>query len=97
MPVPKRKTSKARRDQRQSTKFIRPHAITACSNCNHPLVPHEVCSQCGFYKGRKIMTTKLERNLKRGESRRVQQAKKMAGQTQEQDGHSSGSEQSDAR
>lgn len=81
MPVPKRKTSKARRDQRASTKFIRPQAITKCLNCEHPINPHQVCFECGFYKGKKIMTTKLERAIKRGEVRRAQQAK--AGQMQE--------------
>ncbi len=72
MPVPKRKTSKARRDQRSSSKYIRPQAITGCLNCSAPLAPHTVCSECGFYKGKKILITKLERTLKRGESRRVQ-------------------------
>lgn len=80
MPVPKRKTSKARRDQRSSTKFIRPQAITACANCENPLTPHSACDSCGFYKGKKVMTTKLERTLKRGETRR---AKQQAMQAQE--------------
>lgn len=75
MPVPKRKTSKSRRDSRSSTKFIRPHAITQCLNCEHPLNPHEICKQCGHYKGRKILTTKLERALKRSEVRSAIQAK----------------------
>lgn len=76
MPVPKRKTSKARRDQRQSTKFIRPQALTACVNCEHALLPHQACAHCGFYKGKKVLVTKLERTLKRGETRRTAQAKK---------------------
>jgi large subunit ribosomal protein L32 len=75
MPVPKRKTSKARRDQRQSTKFLRPHAITFCTNCSEPLVPHIVCAHCGFYKGRKIIATKGERTVKRVEIARERQAK----------------------
>ena len=69
MPVPKRKTSKARRDKRQSTKFIRVAAVTACQNCASPLNPHVACAQCGFYKGVKVLTTKLERAIKRGEAR----------------------------
>lgn len=75
MPVPKRKTSKARRDQRSSTKFIRPQAITACLNCSAALSPHQACAECGFYKGRKVLTTKIERVLKRGEARQALQAK----------------------
>ncbi len=72
MPVPKRKTSKSRRDKRQSTKFLRPQAITMCNNCGHPLLPHQACESCGFYKGIKVITTKRDRLVKRGEVRQVQ-------------------------
>ncbi len=73
MAVPKRKTSKSRRDSRHSTRFIRPQAITACDNCSKPLVPHCACDGCGFYKGSKVLRTKVERTLKRGETKRAQQ------------------------
>jgi large subunit ribosomal protein L32 len=73
MPVPKRKTSKSRRDKRSSGKFIRPQAITYCANCQDPLSTHQACPACGYYKGRKVMNTKLERTLKRSESRRPEQ------------------------
>ena len=75
MPVPKRKTSKARRDQRSSTKFIRPKSLAECGNCAKPLAPHTACFECGFYKGVKVLRTKGERTLTRGETRRVQEAK----------------------
>ncbi len=78
MPVPKRKTSKSRRDKRSSTWFIRPKAIIECDNCSKPLSPHVACAECGFYKGAKVLRTKAERILKRGESKRAQQAKKQA-------------------
>ncbi len=87
MPVPKRKTSKARRDQRSSGKFIRPQAITSCSNCAAPLSTHTACASCGFYKGRKVLTTKLDRALKRGEERRVAQAKMAQQQPESHEGH----------
>ena len=74
MPVPKRKTSKRRRDQRSSTRFIRVKAIAKCSNCEHPLPPHSACTQCGFYKGKKVIATKLDRVLKRGELKKAHQA-----------------------
>lgn len=89
MPVPKRKTSKARRDLRHSTRFIRPQAITGCANCNAPLNPHVACSECGFYKGRKIMKTKLDRSIKRGEVRKVRESKVQTKQAQDADQNSS--------
>lgn len=78
MPVPKRKTSKARRDKRSANKHIRPQAVTRCLQCEYPLSPHQACMQCGFYKGKKVLSTKLERALKRGESRSAQKAQQPA-------------------
>ncbi len=70
MPVPKRKTSKSRRDMRSACKFLRPQSFAACSNCTEPLLPHIICANCGYYKGRKVLVTKLDRALKRGETRK---------------------------
>ena len=69
MPVPKRKVSRARRDKRQANKGIKPQAFATCLNCVNPIAPHQVCIHCGFYKGKKILVTKTERALKRGEVR----------------------------
>lgn len=81
MPVPKRKTSKSRRDMRQSTKFIRPQAITTCKQCNEPTLPHQVCVECGHYKGRKVLTTKNDRDVQRMQTRAAA-AQKSAGKNQ---------------
>ncbi|MBY0109784.1 MAG: 50S ribosomal protein L32 [Candidatus Babeliaceae bacterium] len=90
MPVPKRKTSKRRRDQRQSTKFIRPQAITSCKQCNEPTLPHQVCTECGYYKGRKVLTTKNDRGLQRDQIRAAAAQKAAAKNSQDHshnDGH----------
>ena len=52
MAVPKRKTSKARRNTRRSavSKLEMP-AMSVCSNCGAFKAPHKVCKQCGYYKG----------------------------------------------
>jgi large subunit ribosomal protein L32 len=72
MPVPKRKTSKSRRDKRQSCKFVRPKALTECTNCKEPLNAHQACGRCGYYKGRKIFATKLDRTLRKKAAGRAQ-------------------------
>jgi large subunit ribosomal protein L32 len=69
MPVPKRKTSKSRRDMRQANKGLKPATITMCKECGAAMMPHQACSQCGFYKGRKIFATKVDRTLMRAESK----------------------------
>lgn len=69
MPVPKRKRSRARRDSRFANKFIKTKAFAECANCQDVIVPHTVCTKCGFYKGEKIMKTKLDRAVTRADVR----------------------------
>lgn len=54
MAVPKRKTSKARRDKRRAQHKIESPRVNACPNCNAPKRPHHVCPTCGTYKGREV-------------------------------------------
>jgi large subunit ribosomal protein L32 len=54
---------------RQSTKFIRPQAVATCKQCNEPTLPHQVCVECGYYKGRKVINTKNERGMQRMQTR----------------------------
>lgn len=65
MPVPKRKRSRARRDSRFANKGIKVKALATCAQCKEAVMPHQVCLNCGYYKGRKIMVTKAERGTKR--------------------------------
>ncbi|MCX7776207.1 MAG: 50S ribosomal protein L32 [Rectinemataceae bacterium] len=55
MAVPKFKTSKARTRRRRSINMkLTAPTIVHCSNCGNPVLPHRVCSKCGFYRGRQI-------------------------------------------
>lgn len=65
MPVPKRKRSRARRDKRFANKGIEETAFALCSHCNHSLVPHQACIECGYYKGVKVLKTKADRSVER--------------------------------
>ena len=67
MPVPKRKTSKRRRNNRNANKCLKPGAVMSCLTCNNPVAPHQVCMECGYYKGKKIIETKADRREKRGQ------------------------------
>lgn len=80
MPVPKRKRSKSRRDKRFANKGLEVKTFTACPQCAAPTMPHQVCATCGFYKGVKIMATKLDRNIKRVETRQAQAQSKQQSQ-----------------
>ncbi|KKP35543.1 MAG: 50S ribosomal protein L32 [candidate division TM6 bacterium GW2011_GWF2_32_72] len=65
MPVPKRKTSKSRRDKRHANKGIDVKNVPTCSHCGDAVQQHAACSACGYYRGKKVMATKNDRLEKR--------------------------------
>ena len=54
MAVPKKKTSKARRDKRRAQHGIESPRVNVCPTCQQPKLPHRVCPTCKTYKGREI-------------------------------------------
>lgn len=74
MPVPKRKTSKRRRDQRHANNHLHVATITHCPNSGAPVMPHTVCLESGYYKGVKVMKTKQDRLEARSKKRDAQKA-----------------------
>lgn len=86
MPVPKRKRSHSRIAKAHANKGYKIKSFTECQNCKAVIKPHQVCAECGHYKGVKIMKTKVERAMARGEARKAKVARqqKDQGQTAEQ-------------
>jgi large subunit ribosomal protein L32 len=54
MAVPKRKTSKSRRDKRRATHKLSTPVVVECQQCHRPKRPHHVCPTCGTYRGREV-------------------------------------------
>jgi large subunit ribosomal protein L32 len=54
-PVPKKKTSKAKRDARRSHHALKAPTLVSCPQCKSPKPPHAVCPSCGYYDGRKVL------------------------------------------
>jgi len=84
MPVPKRKRSRARRDKRFANKGIKPIGFNTCSSCEATVSSHQICQNCGCYKGRKVMATKADRAVRRGEVSQAKQAAMQARAPQEE-------------
>ena len=55
MAVPKRKVSNARRDSRRAHWKLALPGMVKCPNCQEFKLPHRVCGNCGFYKGKEIV------------------------------------------
>ena len=56
MAVPKRKTSRARRDARRANHVAAGPTVGECPRCHSPKLPHRVCPNCGMYNGRQVVT-----------------------------------------
>ncbi len=57
MGVPKKRTSKMRRDRRRAAnnKISSPVQVIQCPKCKEPILPHRACKACGHYKGREVV------------------------------------------
>lgn len=57
MGVPKKRTSKMRRDRRRAAnnKVRTAVQVIQCAKCKEPVLPHRACKACGHYGGREVM------------------------------------------
>ncbi len=54
MPNPKRRHSKARTAKRRTHQVLQPTPLGECPQCHEMKRLHQVCSHCGYYKGRQV-------------------------------------------
>ncbi|NLN06298.1 MAG: 50S ribosomal protein L32 [Firmicutes bacterium] len=57
MAVPKRKTSKQRKNKRRTHWKLTVPGLVSCPQCHEPKLPHHVCVHCGYYKGEEVVET----------------------------------------
>ena len=55
MAVPKRKVSKQRRDKRRTHYKLTAPGLVECSHSHSLKLPHRVCKECGYYKGKEVL------------------------------------------
>ncbi|MDO4719680.1 MAG: 50S ribosomal protein L32 [Peptostreptococcaceae bacterium] len=56
MAVPKRKTAKsATRSRRAANMKVAAINTVECPQCHEQKLPHIVCPECGYYKGREVV------------------------------------------
>jgi large subunit ribosomal protein L32 len=61
MGLPKRRHSSSRRDKRRTHDKLSPPNISLCPQCHEPLLPHNICWNCGYYKGKEIIKVEEEK------------------------------------
>jgi large subunit ribosomal protein L32 len=58
MPVPKRRTSKSKRNKRRAHDALTAVNPSPCPQCGESRMPHHVCKHCGSYRGRELAEVK---------------------------------------
>jgi len=61
MAVPKKHKTRSGRNQRRSHDYLTASHLSVCQNCSFPAMPHEVCQNCGYYKGRQVLKIKTQK------------------------------------
>lgn len=60
MALPKRRISRARGRKRRAHDALVAVGRTPCSHCGETKLPHRVCPNCGFYRGREVVSKETE-------------------------------------
>ncbi len=56
MAVPKRKTSKQRKNKRRANSYrLNKVTVVECPQCHASKQPHRVCGECGYYKNKEVI------------------------------------------
>lgn len=55
MAVPKRRTSKTRRNKRRTHVKLSVKGMVPCSHCGEMKLSHHVCKHCGTYKDEEVV------------------------------------------
>ena len=59
MAVPKKKTSKSKKNMRRSHHHVPTPTVITCS-CGEAKLPHRICPSCGTYRDRQVLGTEDE-------------------------------------
>ncbi len=81
MAVPRHKHTRSSVGQRRMHLYITKAVLTICPKCKKPVLPHTVCKNCGFYKGREVINvlaelTKKERKAREKEIKAAEKEQK---------------------
>ncbi|HOK00790.1 MAG TPA: 50S ribosomal protein L32 [Candidatus Pacearchaeota archaeon] len=81
MAVPRSKHTKSRRNKRRIQSHLNSPSFALCSKCGSKTIPHTVCLNCGYYKGKEVINvleklTKKERKIREKEMAKKEKEEK---------------------
>jgi large subunit ribosomal protein L32 len=62
----KRRTKQSKRERASHFALVETN-LTTCSHCKRRILPHHICPNCGYYRGREVvkMKSKAEKRAKK--------------------------------
>ncbi|MBU2264788.1 50S ribosomal protein L32 [Patescibacteria group bacterium] len=86
MPVPRQRHTKSKRNRQRSHQALKILGLTKCLKCGQPILPHQVCKNCGTYKGREVLDV-MKKLTKREQKKRAKELKTQEEKAQEEHEH----------
>jgi large subunit ribosomal protein L32 len=59
---PKKRHSRQRKGKRRSGIVLKTRSGLPCMNCGDTILPHAICKNCGYYKGKQMLVLKKEKD-----------------------------------
>ncbi|MDP2789593.1 MAG: 50S ribosomal protein L32 [bacterium] len=78
MGLPAKRRTKQSKRERAAHFALTAASTTQCPKCKHAILPHRVCQNCGYYRGKDVLHLKErdERAAKRKKRKDKQEADK---------------------
>jgi large subunit ribosomal protein L32 len=78
MGVPKKRHSKSKVGRRRMHIFLKEPNLVKCPKCGHFVLPHRVCSYCGYYREKEVINVleKLEKEEKKKREKELKEKEK---------------------
>lgn len=75
MAVPKKRSTKSRRDKRRANIFLPSTTLGSCPRCGKLKLPHAICQNCGYYKGEEVVNVlqKLEKKERKKREKEIKE------------------------
>ena len=71
MGVPRAHSTRGQKGRRRSHLRLTAKALVSCTHCQKPVLPHKVCSYCGYYGSKEVINV-LGKELKKQEKKKQQ-------------------------
>ncbi|MCP6726598.1 MAG: 50S ribosomal protein L32 [Patescibacteria group bacterium] len=75
MAVPKQHRSKSRQGQRRMHIHLNEVKSNVCPKCGKAVLPHIVCKECGFYRGKEVLNVleKLDKKERKAKEKEMKE------------------------